>query len=463
MKPVLRVAAATTLLLSGLILAAPSGAQPAPTVTVAPDTDLVDGDLVQLEGTGFAAGGTVFFCQGTVESADDDPDPTDCGAPISAVTANSAGAFSATYTVHRYLSLSGIGTVDCAQPSAGCLIGAANLGAPGAVDPVTFRPQPPASLTVAPDADLLDDDVVLVEGTSFPARFELDLCQGGSVAGLPAGCDLSTLQAVTTDDAGGFSASFAVNRFVTPLSTPTIDCAAAAGGCYIQAGVFDPVSLLTPITFAPQPPPEPLFGTVTDADGIPLAGVEVWAYAPDDAWVAARQATTGAGGSFAFDEIDPDIGYRLLFRPPTGSTLESQWFEDRPNRRTATVVTVPSGGFAQANAQLHEGATISGAVTDAAGSPLAGVTVSAFGPYDTWAPSHLTATGPDGRFLIDAVRGREIFQPGASYLLRFEPAPGSGLAVEWYDDAPTRRAATPVAVSDGQDVTGIDAILQPTP
>jgi Neocarzinostatin family len=84
----------------------PSAAQSTRTLTVAPDTDLVDGDVVMLHGTGFTPFSTVYFCQGV---EDGEPGPEDCGVGYEAAQADAAGDFDATYTVRRFMAPSIVG------------------------------------------------------------------------------------------------------------------------------------------------------------------------------------------------------------------------------------------------------------------------------------------------------------------------------------------------------------------
>jgi protocatechuate 3,4-dioxygenase beta subunit len=329
-----------------VVVGTPSAAQTTRTLTVTPDTDLVDGDVVALGGTGFTPSNTVFFCQGVF---DESPDAGDCGVPYSSAPSNDVGEFSAQYTVRRFISVSGLGMIDCAQPSANCAMAAADVLAPGGA------------------------------------------------------------------------------------------------------------AVVTPIAFAPQPPvPGQIFGTVTDPQGAPVPGADVWAYTPSDSWVGSLRTATDAQGSYAFAQVEPGVPYRILFRNPAGSPLASEWFDDQPARQLATVIVLSATEFTEVNAQLEETGAISGSVTDTNGNPVSGVQVRAFGPNDTWIASGATSTASDGTYSIGNLRP-------ADYRIRFVPPAGPGLAPEWFDDAASRSLATDVTVSPGQTVAGIDAQLANIP
>jgi Carboxypeptidase regulatory-like domain/Neocarzinostatin family len=469
MKATLRIAVAA-FLVSGLVFAAaPSGAQTTRTLTAAPDADLANGDVVMLEGAGFTASNMVGYCQGVF---DETPDPTDCDSfpglsRIGLSSVDTAGGFSAQYIVHRFISVSGIGTVDCAQPSASCAISASNVSGstvvgPPVVTPISFAPQPLLSLTVTPDAGLVDGGVVLVEGAGFLPEQSVRLCQElGDQISAEDSCPTQG-DFVSTDDTGAFSVPYTVQRFITPLGGGvTTDCADASAMCAMSALGSGPVApaVITTIDFAPQPPVTvAAFGTVRDPAGEPLAGAQVWAYTPSDSWVGSLRTVTDTQGSYQFEEFELGVPYRILFRHPSGSTFVSQWFNQALTRQSATVITLSSGEFVRANAQLGEASSISGSVSDTNGNPVAGVAVWAFGPEDTWVGSHVGSTGSDGTYLISNV------DPGREYQVRFVPPAGSGLAIEWWDDTPNRGSARFfIVVSPEEPTTGIDAVLEPSP
>ena len=83
-------------------------------------------------------------------------------------------------------------------------------------------------------------------------------------------------------------------------------------------------------------------GSVTDTNGNPVSGVRVSAYGPGDRWVGSYAASTAADGTYVIGNVRP-TDYRVLFAPPAGSGLASEWFDDAASRSLATVVTVPPG------------------------------------------------------------------------------------------------------------------------
>jgi protocatechuate 3,4-dioxygenase beta subunit len=304
-------------------------------------------------------------------------------------------------------------------------------------------------VTVTPNGDLVDGDVVSIDGSSFVPGDTVSVCQGvGTNCSVP-------METVQVDAAGEFSISYTVQRLVTTSGSTMTDCAVPSASCSMNHAASTG-SGAVPLVFAPQPPRPQISGTVTDAQGAPIPGVDVWAYTPADSWVGSLQAATDAQGSFEFAQVEPGVEYRILLRPPAGSPLAAEWWDEQPARQRADVVALSAAQLTEVHAQLEEAGAISGSVTDTDGNPVPGVQVWAFSPGDTWIGSHTTSTGSDGTYRIDSLRPVET---GTAYRVLFLPPAGSGLAPEWFDDAGHRSLATDVTVTGGQTVAGIDGEL----
>jgi Carboxypeptidase regulatory-like domain len=206
------------------------------------------------------------------------------------------------------------------------------------------------------------------------------------------------------------------------------------------------------VTFAwSRQAPGSVSGSLT-RDGAPLAGATVLAYTVADTWSGSASATTDAGGRFVLEGVVPGA-YRLLFRPPAGSGLATEWFDDATKRAAAEVVTVdPDGAVTGVEANLDDGATVAGTVTGAAGHPVEGIDVWAYGPTDVWVGTSATVTAGDGTYRLEGV-------PDASYRILFRAVPGSGHRSEWFDDSPARRDASVLSLERGDVVDGVDAVL----
>ena len=84
-------------------------------------------------------------------------------------------------------------------------------------------------------------------------------------------------------------------------------------------------------------------GTVTGTGNAPVASVEVWAFNPGDRYVSLYKTTTAADGTYAIDGVFANEGYRVWFRPPSGSGYAREWFDDAPTAATATRFDVNPG------------------------------------------------------------------------------------------------------------------------
>ena len=124
-----------------------SGDPGGPSVSVQPDTGLVDGQPVQVAGTGFTPSSQVAVaeCRTGASSA------ADCSAAGATIaTAGADGSFTTSFVISRVLSIGG-STLDCANPGA-CIIGAGQLPSltTFATTPIAFAttpsvPAPPGS------------------------------------------------------------------------------------------------------------------------------------------------------------------------------------------------------------------------------------------------------------------------------------------------------------------------------
>jgi len=156
--------ASATIVVGGaaLVLAASTAfSQAGPSATVTPDTGLVDGQTVAVQGSGFDPSTVdigVAQCPAEATSA------ADCvGHKV--VQAN-GGSFSTTFVVHRFVL-----AVDCASVAQRCFLGASNLnGLPAFTEqvkvPLTFVGATPATTEDCKNGgwrNLADD-----QGQAFP-------------------------------------------------------------------------------------------------------------------------------------------------------------------------------------------------------------------------------------------------------------------------------------------------------
>jgi hypothetical protein len=194
-----------------------------------------------------------------------------------------------------------------------------------------------------------------------------------------------------------------------------------------------------------------LVGRVVDEEGDPLAGAAVQVFRDD--WGFERSAETDADGVYRI--ATAGVGPRQLqVLAPSGSGLASEWYDDADGRGAAESLFLPTGGagIRVRDVELRPTGSISGRVTATDGAPLDDVLVTAM----TASGEPLGANGPvdtdaDGRYRIDGLKAGTV-------RIRFEDQVG-GYATEYYADAATREAATPVAVTEAEVTPGIDATL----
>jgi LPXTG-motif cell wall-anchored protein len=96
---------------------------PPPTVVVEPSTDLEDGQVVAVHGSGFTPGGGVYLAQCRAGASDETGSACDLQKTLRTVTADDDGVVETTVTVRRNLTTSLYRTVDCATVAEGCILG----------------------------------------------------------------------------------------------------------------------------------------------------------------------------------------------------------------------------------------------------------------------------------------------------------------------------------------------------
>lgn len=129
------------------------------------------------------------------------------------------------------------------------------------------------------------------------------------------------------------------------------------------------ISLLTAVAAAAT-----LSGTVRGADGSPIAGatVQLW-----DSSLSGVDTTSDADGTFTFTDVAPG-SYRARATPPWRDNHVTRFLPDAQSFCESDRITV-SGDQSGIDFSLPEGATLSGRVLAADGSPLVGHILWALG------------------------------------------------------------------------------------
>jgi protocatechuate 3,4-dioxygenase beta subunit len=191
-------------------------------------------------------------------------------------------------------------------------------------------------------------------------------------------------------------------------------------------------------------------GTVTGADGIPLAGTQVYVYYRGGSYAAFAQ--TDAQGRYTVAGLEAST-FKLRFMP-VGDAYVGEWWNDKSTQDSANLLVV--GQYEKVtgvDAILALGSTVSGRVTgDGTGAALLDATVNLIGMDEqSGGVQKYAYTDADGNYAFHGL-------PGGQYTLQVTPAGGNFLR-EWWKDQPTERTATRFTVGVSTAVGGMDVSL----
>jgi len=162
---------------------------------------------------------------------------------------------------------------------------------------------------------------------------------------------------------------------------------------------------------------------------------------------------TNQSGSYRVTGL-PSGSYDLHFATDDDAVVASEWWDDQLVRADADPVKVTMGKTKLGvNAALSAGGAINGTVRDAStGEPVAACITATSASREfrrLW-------VAPSGSYRLGGIVGDDV-------VVRFSAcgSPSVMLATKWHDDAINAAAATPIAVDNGDELTGIDAGLEP--
>ena len=182
-------------------------------------------------------------------------------------------------------------------------------------------------------------------------------------------------------------------------------------------------------------------GVVQDELGQPVYDAQVQVYSDNEEYYDSEW--TSEDGTFAIDYLPPG-NYLLRVRPPGGSNLLTEWWENAANRDGATPVLVAANAATPLTVTLEAGDSITGVVKNPAGQPLGDVWVEAFDSSGEYVME--AATGADGVFTVSGLRS-------GAHTLCFYPPWESDLVSLCGDDA------IAAMVVEGQTTTLGDVVL----
>ena len=198
-----------------------------------------------------------------------------------------------------------------------------------------------------------------------------------------------------------------------------------------------PGAIASGIDFALQPGGA-ITGRVTDTHGTNLTGIGIDAYDGGTNWMA--EAITTAGVYRIQGLCTQSVFFVRTYAP---APYADQWFHNAPLIAAgvppeAAAIAAPTGGAASVSFALALGVSITGRVTDAAGSPVAGVGVQVYRPDGTLIAS--TATDGTGFYVLSRLA------PG-TYDVR-TASQGTGFADAWFPDVPVDGTNVPAEAAD---------------
>ena len=203
-------------------------------------------------------------------------------------------------------------------------------------------------------------------------------------------------------------------------------------------------------------------GRVTDSAGRGLTSTFVETYGADGSYLGGDGFTDDAG-RYQVTGL-PATAVVVCFRSyeggPNGAGYLYECYDDQPDASTAHPVVTQAGEMRTGiDAELADGAGISGLVSDSAGNGI---------PYAT-----IQATGVDGSYLgganaDDTGRYQITGLPATAVVVCFQTYPegganGAGYLSECYDNQPDASTATPVTTTTGEVRAGVDAELADAP
>ena len=199
-------------------------------------------------------------------------------------------------------------------------------------------------------------------------------------------------------------------------------------------------------------------GRVTNKQGAPLADVWVYLYSRDaqEDWSIVDSERTNANGDYTIPGLSAG-SYRVRFDPPFGSVYMEKFHENTNDLASATDVAVSLGQTTTVNTILAEGGRITGKVLNRAGTPIAGVEVTAYYDFVKCGAGSSVSYGND--VTTDATGQYTITGLTAGlYRLEFDD-PNKQYKTTYYANADNLENATDLTVALEQTVTNPNITL----
>lgn len=187
-------------------------------------------------------------------------------------------------------------------------------------------------------------------------------------------------------------------------------------------------------------------GTVTDAAGFPVSGINVDLCDSSGNAIVGGGTTTDSKGSYQFSGF-PVGTYYVQFYPPV-SYGPPVWYGGATSQKfAAPVVITGPNPITGIDVQIGIGARISGSVRGSLNTPISEAMVTIFDQ----AGIRLFSAESDstGAYQFTGI-------PAGMYFILFAK---NGMQSSWYGNAMTQQAAIPIVVNSTSVVSGIDGLL----
>lgn len=192
-------------------------------------------------------------------------------------------------------------------------------------------------------------------------------------------------------------------------------------------------------------------GTVTaENGGAPIAGVEVCPRR--EPYAETECATTDSAGHYSLGGLI-EGSYKINFSANRANLkYVSEFYDNKRYSDEADLVSVGASENVTVDAQLAEGGSISGTLTeDGTGDPVVGVVACA---WTEGRPARCSRSDVTGSYQLNGLRSGE-------YVVEFEGGNQVNYLTEFYKDANLLAEAEKVEVEAPNAVTGIDEQLSP--
>jgi hypothetical protein len=193
-------------------------------------------------------------------------------------------------------------------------------------------------------------------------------------------------------------------------------------------------------------------GRVT-RDGINgINNVSINVYDTSGNWIPGINGTmTDSSGNYTLPGI-PSGSYKLYFNGQSANYV-SQWYNGVANQSLATTIGVTAGNtYPGYDAQLSQGGTISGRVTNSGATGIQNVSVQVRDTSGNWIPNiNGTSTNSNGDYTLGGL-------PAGDYKIYFDGSQTIYIS-QWFNNAPDQSSATILHVLAGGALSNTNAVL----